>query len=276
LNFSEHFRVKTKQKIQLGGIDPGYKSQHNNKSEARDEIKQYAERLRELQYLLYAENRRSLLICLQAMDSGGKDGTIRHVLGYMNPQGCRVEAFKVPTEQEAAHDFLWRVHNAAPARGEVVVFNRSHYEDVLVPRVHGLVSRKTWLGRYGAINSFERYLFDNKVHILKFFLHISKDEQLKRFKKRLTDPNRQWKISEADYNERELWDDYQRAYEDVLNRCSTDYAPWFVIPANHKWFRNLAISRIVVEYLENLNMRFPEPTVDIGKVTERYHGELHQ
>jgi PPK2 family polyphosphate:nucleotide phosphotransferase len=276
LSFSEKFRVRAKQEVKLNDIDPGYKSQHKTKTEARDEIKQYADRLRELQYLLYAENRRGLLVCLQAMDSGGKDGTIRHVLGHMNPQGCRVEAFKVPTAQEAAHDFLWRVHQVVPRDGEVVVFNRSHYEDVLVPRIHGLVSRKIWSARYDAINSFERYLFENGVHILKFFLHISEDEQLQRFKKRLTDPKRQWKISEADYNERAFWNDYQRAYEDVLNRCSTDYAPWFVIPANHKWFRNLAISRIVVEYLEKLDMRFPEPTVDVGKITERYHGELRQ
>lgn len=274
MSFSDRFRVQPQHAVHLSDIDPGYKAQHNDKASAREEIRQYAQRLRELQYLLYAENRRGLLICLQAMDSGGKDGTIRHVLGYMNPQGCRVQAFKVPSAQEAAHDFLWRVHQVAPARGEVVIFNRSHYEDVLVTRVHGLVKKKVWSARYKAINAFESYLSDNGVHILKFFLHISKDEQLKRFKKRLNDPTRQWKISEADYSERNYWDDYQRAYEDALSRCSTTHAPWYVIPANHKWFRNLAISRIAVEYLEGLKMRFPEPTVDIAKITQQYHAEL--
>lgn len=274
MNFSDRFRVLPDKAIHLNKIDPGYKAQHKNKSSAREEIQKYAQRLRELQYLLYAENRRGLLICLQAMDSGGKDGTIRHVLGYMNPQGCRVQAFKVPTAQEAAHDFLWRVHQVTPGRGEVVIFNRSHYEDVLVTRVHGLVDKKIWSARYEAINAFESYLSDNGVHILKFFLHISKDEQLKRFKKRLNDPNRHWKISEADYTERTYWDQYQHAYQDALNRCSTPHAPWFVIPADHKWFRNLAISRIVVEYLEGLNMHFPPPTVDIEEIARQYHAEM--
>jgi PPK2 family polyphosphate:nucleotide phosphotransferase len=276
MSFSERFRVQPNQTIHLSDIDPGYKAQHDNKASAQAEIRQYAQRLRELQYLLYAENRRGLLICLQAMDSGGKDGTIRHVLGYMNPQGCRVQAFKVPTTKEAEHDFLWRVHQATPGRGEVVIFNRSHYEDVLVTRVHGLVAEKVWSGRYDAINSFEKYLSDNGVHILKFFLHISKDEQLKRFKKRLDDPNRHWKISEADYSERAFWDNYQRAYEDALSRCSTTHAPWFVVPADHKWFRNLAISRIVVEYLEGLGMHFPESTVDIADVEKKYHAEVRK
>ncbi|WP_455223543.1 polyphosphate kinase 2 family protein [Kaarinaea lacus] len=274
MNFSDRFRVLPGKTIHLKEIDPDYKAQHKNKVSAREEIRKYAQRLRELQYLLYAENRRGLLICLQAMDSGGKDGTIRHVLGYMNPQGCRVQAFKVPTAQEAAHDFLWRVHRVTPGRGEVVIFNRSHYEDVLVTRVHGLVAKKIWSARYDMINAFESYLADNGVHILKFFLHLSKDEQLKRFKKRLNDPNRHWKISEADYTERNHWEAYQRAYEDVLNRCSTPHAPWFVIPADHKWFRNLAVSRIVVEYLEGLKMHFPESTVDIEKIARQYHAEL--
>jgi PPK2 family polyphosphate:nucleotide phosphotransferase len=274
MSFSDRFRVQPQKAVHLSDIDPGYKAQHENKASAREEIRKYAQRLRELQYLLYAENHRGLLICLQAMDSGGKDGTIRHVLGYMNPQGCRVQAFKVPSAQEAAHDFLWRVHQVAPARGEVVIFNRSHYEDVLVTRVHGLVEKKVWSTRYDAINDFESYLSANGVHILKFFLHISKDEQLKRFKKRLDDVSRQWKISEADYTERTYWNDYQHAYEDALSRCSTPHAPWFVIPANHKWFRNLAISRIVVEYLEGLKMRFPDPTVDIANIAQQYHAEL--
>ena len=276
MSFSDSFRVRPKQTVQLKDIDPGYTAQHKTKAAADTEIRLYAERLRQLQYLLYAESRRGLLICLQAMDSGGKDGTISHVLGFMNPQGCRVQSFKVPTAREAAHDFLWRVHQVTPARGEVVIFNRSHYEDVLVTRVHGLVAKEVWSERYDTINAFERYLCDNGVHILKFFLHISKEEQLKRFKKRLKDPQRHWKISEADYSERAFWDDYQRAYEDALSHCSTTHAPWFVVPADHKWFRNLAISRIVVEYLEGLNMRVPEPSVNIAEIEKKYHAEVRK
>jgi len=276
MNYSDRFRVQPKQAVRLSEIDPAFKAEHKNKADAQDQIRQYAQRLRELQYLLYAENRRSLLICLQAMDSGGKDGTIRHVLGYMNPQGCRVQAFKAPSSKEAAHDFLWRVHRVVPGRGEVVIFNRSHYEDVLITRVHKLVDKKVWRARYDAINAFEQYLSGNGVHILKFFLHISKDEQLKRFKKRLQDPSRQWKISEADYSERARWDDYQHAYEDALNHCSTDHAPWFIVPADHKWFRNLVVSRIVVEYLEGLKMQCPQPTVDLEKIARQYHAETHK
>jgi len=199
------------------------------------------------------------------MDTDGKDGTIRHVLGYMNPQGCRVHAFKVPSAEEAAHNFLWRIHRQTPARGEVVIFNSSHYEAVLVARVHNLVPKEVWEARYDSINAFERYLSDNGVHVLKFFLHISAGEQLKRLQKRLRDPARHWKISEADYRERAFWDDYQHAYEDAINRCSTHHAPWFVVPADHKWFRDLVVSRIVVDYLERLKMQFPPPTVECAK-----------
>lgn len=273
---NDRFRVKPGRAPKLAEIDPAFKAQHRDKSAAQAEINHYAKRLRELQYLLYAEGRRGLLICLQAMDTGGKDGTIRHVLGYMNPQGCRVQAFKVPTPEEAAHDFLWRAHRVAPARGEVVIFNRSHYEDVLVVRVHGLVPQSVWSRRYDAINAFEKLLSDNNTHVLKFFLHISKDEQLKRFKKRLKDPARHWKISEADYAERRYWENYQEAYEEALARCSTAWAPWYVVPADHKWFRNLMISKIVVEYLEGLDMRIPEATVDIDEIRRKYHDELSE
>jgi PPK2 family polyphosphate:nucleotide phosphotransferase len=221
--------------------------------------------------LLYAQRQHSLLICLQAVDSGGKDGTITHVLGAMNPQGCRVAAFRQPTAEELAHDFLWRAHRAAPARGEVVIFNRSYYEDVLIVRVHNLVPEDIWSRRYDLINAFEKGLIDNDTHILKFYLHISKEEQLKRFADRLDDPSKQWKISEADYKERPFWDDYVLAFEDALSRCSTEHAPWFIIPANHKWFRNLAVARIVVEYLETLNMKYPKPTVDIEHIRHEYH-----
>jgi PPK2 family polyphosphate:nucleotide phosphotransferase len=223
-------------------------------------------RLGELQYRLYAESRRSLLIILQGIDAGGKDGTIRHVCVAMNPQGCRVAAFKVPTPEEAAHDFLWRIHRQAPRTGEVVIFNRSHYEDVLVVRVHGLVPKPVWQGRYERINEFEAELADSRVHVLKFFLHISKDEQLERFQDRLDDPAKNWKASPADFAERKFWADYTVAYEDALSKCSTKAAPWFVIPSNHKWFRNLAVSQIIVETLEDLNMKFPKPAFDLSKI----------
>jgi PPK2 family polyphosphate:nucleotide phosphotransferase len=274
MNWMEHFRVQPGSRVKLAEIDTGYVGHHQDKAGAQDDIRKYAERLVELQYLLYAEGRHGLLIVLQAMDSGGKDGVIRHVLGSMNPQGCRVQSFKVPTAEEASHDFLWRVHKVTPARGEVVIFNRSHYEDVLVTRVHALVAKEVWQSRYDRINAFEQCLLDNNVHVLKFFLHISKDEQLQRFKKRLKDPTRHWKISDSDYSERQYWDRYQVAFEDALGRCSTEQAPWFVIPADHKWFRNLAISRIVVEYLEGLGMQFPEAHVDIEDIRRKYHAEV--
>jgi PPK2 family polyphosphate:nucleotide phosphotransferase len=224
-----------------------------------------------LQYLMYAENRRSLLICLQGLDAGGKDGTVRHVMGAMNPQGTRVHAFKVPSALEASHDFLWRVHEQVPARGEIVIFNRSHYEDVLVARVHSLVPKDVWSKRYDLINDFEKNLVEGGTLIAKFFLHISKDEQLRRFKQRLSDPKRHWKISEADYTERKLWPEYMAAYEAALSRTSTQAAPWFVIPADHKWFRNLAISKILLDLLRSLDMKTPAPTVDIDAIKRKYH-----
>ncbi len=271
MNYSEKFRVKPGNSVKLNKIDAAFKDKHEDQASALVEIEKYTHRLRELQYLLYAENKRSLLIILQAMDAGGKDGTINHVLGNMNPQGSRVYGFKIPSAEEAAHDFLWRIHQAAPHRGQVAIFNRSHYEDVLVSRVHKIVPKKVWSKRYDIINDFEKSLVDNGTHILKFYLHISKDEQLRRFKQRIDDPARQWKISESDYKEREYWDEYTKAFEDALSNCSTKHAPWFIIPANHKWFRNLAVSQIVVDMLESLKMKFPEPTVDIIEVKARYH-----
>ena len=225
----------------------------------------------ELQFRLYAEQKRSLLICLQALDAGGKDGVIRHVVGPMNPQGCRVVGFKQPTAVELAHDFLWRVEQATPRRGEVVIFNRSHYEDVLITRVHDLVPKAVYSERYAQINDFERRLVANGTHILKFFLHISKEEQLERFKQRLDDPARHWKISDADYSERKYWASYERAYEDAIEKCSTGDAPWFVIPSDHKWFRNLAISQIIIDTMEKLAIKVPEPTVNIVDIRRKYH-----
>jgi PPK2 family polyphosphate:nucleotide phosphotransferase len=273
VSYLDQFRIKPGATVKLKDIDPAFKDRHESHEDALEEIQRDGQRLRELQELLYAERRCSLLICLQAMDTGGKDGTIDHVLGAMNPLGCRVASFKQPSAEELAHDFLWRAHRAAPARGEVVIFNRSHYEDILVVRVHNLVPKPTWSLRYDQINDFERILVENGTHILKFYLHISKDEQLRRFKDRLDDPTKQWKISESDYEERRHWDDYVAAYEDALSRCSAEHAPWFVIPSNHKWFRTLAVARIVVEYLDGLGMSYPPPTVDLDRIRKEYDAE---
>jgi PPK2 family polyphosphate:nucleotide phosphotransferase len=269
MNYLEHFQVVPETNVDLHAVDPAFKD-HANREQASEKLAHYQQRLRELQEMLYVERRRSLLICLQAMDTGGKDGTIDHVLSAMNPQGCRVAAFRRPSEEEAAHDFLWRAHRVAPAQGEVVVFNRSHYEDVLIVRVHDLVPKAVWSRRYERINAFEQALADHGTLILKFYLHISKAEQLARFKARLDDPTKHWKLSEADYAERERWDDYMAAYEAVLSRCSTPWAPWFVIPADHKGFRNLAVAQIVVEALEGLQLSYPKATVDLDRIRREY------
>ncbi len=271
MSYLERFKVRSASHPKLTDIDPAFKDRHESRDAALEETSHFSERLRALQDLLYAEGGRSLLICLQAMDTGGKDGVINHVLAAMNPQGCRVAHFRQPSSEEAAHDFLWRAHRVAPARGEVVIFNRSHYEGVLIERVHGIVPKEVWMARYERINEFERALADAGTQILKFYLHISSGEQLARFKQRLDDPAKQWKISEADYAERKLWPQYTAAYEDALSRCSTPYAPWFVIPANHKWFRNLAVARIVAEHLEGLGLKYPKPTVDLARIRREYH-----
>ena len=271
MNYLERFRVKPGTVVRLKDTDPAFTDHYESHEAATEETEHYHKRLRDLQELLYAEQQRSLLICVQAMDTGGKDGTINHVLGVMNPQGCRVARFREPSAEEAAHDFLWRAHRVAPVKGEVVVFNRSHYEDVLIVRVHNLVPKSVWSRRYDQINGFEHFLADNNTQILKFYLHISKEEQLARFKERLDNPAKQWKVSEADYTERRFWDEYVEAYEDALSRCSTEHASWFVIPANHKWFRNLVVARIVVEHLESLNMKAPKPTIDIERIRREYY-----
>jgi len=271
MNYIQKFIVKPGAKVDLAKVDAGFKDSHESHEQALPEIEAHSQKMRDLQYLMYAEGKRALLICLQGRDAAGKDGTINHVLSAMNPQGCSVASFKVPSAEEAAHDFLWRCHKAAPPRGHVAIFNRSHYEDVLVQRVHNLVPEEVWSKRYGEINDFEKMLFQNGVHILKFYLHIDADEQLRRFHQRILDPSRHWKISEADYTERGYWDAYTAAFEAALTKCSTDHAPWFIIPSNHKWFRNLAVSRIVTETLESLHMKFPEPTVDIEEIKRKYH-----
>jgi PPK2 family polyphosphate:nucleotide phosphotransferase len=269
MKYHKRFRVKPGARVRLAEHDPDDTGGLRDKSEAEKPMQKNLERLSELQYLLYAEGRRALLIVLQAMDAGGKDGTIRHVMSGLNPQGCRVTSFKAPSATELAHDFLWRIHAAAPAKGEIGIFNRSHYEDVLVARVHGLVSEKVWRGRYEQINRFEETLSKNHIRILKFFLHISKGEQRKRLEERLRDPAKNWKISPADLAERKRWGAYVAAYEEALSRCSTEEAPWFIIPANHKWFRNLAVSQIIADALEKMDMKFPPPSFDVSKARLR-------
>jgi PPK2 family polyphosphate:nucleotide phosphotransferase len=265
-NFSKKLMVVPGRKVKLADsrADDTLGWQKNHKTRAS--LEKTLGKLDALQYRMYAENKRALLIVFQGLDAAGKDGTIRHVMSGVNPQGCRVSAFKTPTREEAAHDYLWRVHKAVPAFGELGIFNRSHYEDVLVVRVHNLVPKEVWRRRYEEINEFEATLSENNVRIVKFFLHISKDEQKKRFFERLDDPSKQWKISEADFNERKYWDDYIEAYETVLTRCSTTQAPWFIIPANKKWFRNLAVSHIIVETLEAMKLKFPPPSINVKKL----------
>ncbi|MBL7223875.1 MAG: polyphosphate kinase 2 family protein [Candidatus Brocadiae bacterium] len=266
MKMTERFQVRPGQKVDLRQYDPDFTAGLKSKTDARRRLKENIDRLAELQYLLYAENKHAVLLALQATDAGGKDGTIRHVMSGINPQGCRITSFKVPSAEEADHDFLWRIHKAVPGKGEIGIFNRSHYEDVLVVRVHDLVPRAVWSRRYAQINAFEKLLADNGVAILKFYLHISKAEQKARFEDRIREPRKHWKVNPKDLEERKLWDDYMAAYEAALSRCSPAHAPWFIIPANKKWFRNLAISEILVETLEGLDMKFPPPMCDVSKL----------
>jgi PPK2 family polyphosphate:nucleotide phosphotransferase len=274
VDYRKKFVVKPGSKPRLDKIDPAYTGTHQSHEQARPEIAKNATRMDRLQYLLYADGDQSLLVVLQAMDAGGKDGVVRHIFSGMNPQGTTSVGFKQPSKLEAAHDFLWRVHARAPARGEVVIFNRSHYEDVLVVRVHNLVAKSVWSKRYELINDFEKELSANGTRILKFYLHISPQEQLARFKARLDDPARHWKISESDYSERALWSKYIEAFEDALGKTSTTYAPWYVIPANHKWFRDLAISAIVADTMEEMGLKLPPTQVDIEAIKRKYHAAV--
>jgi PPK2 family polyphosphate:nucleotide phosphotransferase len=250
--------AKPGKKFCLADIDPD--DTHGlDKKAAEPLFAKHLQDLLELQTVLYAEARRSVLVVLQGIDAGGKDGTIRHVMSGLNPQGVTVTSFKVPEGEERRHDYLWRVHRAVPEWGDIGIFNRSHYEDVLVVRVHDLVPKSVWSKRYDQINDFERMLSENGARVLKFFLLIGKDEQAKRFEARLDDPRKNWKFSPADTKERKYWDDYMRAYEDAINRCSTDAAPWYVIPANHKWFRNLAVAQIVRDEMRAMKLQYPKP-----------------
>jgi PPK2 family polyphosphate:nucleotide phosphotransferase len=269
--YRKEFMVEPDSKVNLDKIDPSYTGRHESHEKSIDEIAEHLERLRKAQYLLYADAGQSLLVVLQGLDAAGKDGVIQHLFSGLNPQGVKVARFGPPTAHEAAHDFLWRVHAKAPADGEIVIFNRSHYEDVLVARVHKLVPKAVWSKRYDLINGLEKLLARNGTRILKFYLHISPEEQLARFKQRLDDPTRHWKISERDYSERELWPKYKDAYEDTLPLTSTGHAPWFIIPSNHKWFRDLAISEIVADTMEAMKLKLPPPRVDIDEIRRKYH-----
>ncbi|HTQ35067.1 MAG TPA: polyphosphate kinase 2 family protein [Stellaceae bacterium] len=271
MDYRAAFVVAPGAKLRLDRIDPGHTGPHASRAAAASDIQAQIERMDRLQFLLFADADQSLLIVLQALDAGGKDGTIRHLFTGMNPQGTSVFSFKQPTPEELAHDFLWRAHQRAAGRGEVVIFNRSHYENVLVVRVHELVPRAVWSKRYEQINDFETMLAENGTRILKFYLHISPEEQLARFKQRLDDPARHWKISESDYTERALWPRYIEAYEEAIAKTSTNRAPWYVIPANHKWFRNLAISHIVADTMDEMGLKPPAPRVDIEQIRHKYH-----
>jgi PPK2 family polyphosphate:nucleotide phosphotransferase len=259
--------------VHLKDYDPGYTGDFKgndadikDKDESVEELENNRRRLEELQEILYAEGKHALLIVLQAMDAGGKDGAIRSVFKGVNPQGIRVTSFKVPTVEELAHDFLWRIHQHVPPRGMIGIFNRSHYEDVLVVRIENLVPEAIWKARYDHINAFERVLTDSGVTILKFFLHISKEEQKERFEERLRQPDKQWKFAKGDLAVRAKWDQYMAAYEDVLTRCNTDQSPWHIVPANKKWYRDIVISRTIIETLEKLDMRYPAPEPGLDQI----------
>ncbi len=256
-------------RFRLRDVDPEDARGLDSIEEAKESLVRDLERLRKLQRILYADGRHALLVVLQAMDTGGKDGTIRHVMSGLNPAGCAVTSFKVPSAEEQAHDFLWRIHHAVPARGMIGIFNRSHYEDVLVVRVHGLVPDEAWEARYRQINQFERHLSENNITILKFYLHISKAEQAKRLRERIAEPSKNWMFSEADLEERKLWKQYMAAFEDALNQCSTPWAPWHVVPANKKWARDAMVARAMVETLESLPLRYPKPKTNLSKIVIR-------
>jgi len=263
----KQYKVKPKTKVQLSEWDPNDTGDFKGgKEEGLAQVEKLNGKLEELQELLFAEHKHKMLIILQAMDTGGKDGAIRRVFDGVNPAGVRVASFKAPTPEELDHDYLWRVHKQVPGNGEIVIFNRSHYEDVLIVRVHDIVPRAVWKERYDQINEFERILAENGTTILKFYLHIDKDEQKKRLQARLEDPTKHWKFHIADLEERKRWLDYMQAYEDMLNKTSTDNGPWHIVPANRKWFRDLVIASVLVETLEELKMKYPEPQENLDEV----------
>ena len=266
---TSEYRINPGEKINMKKFNPEDTSWwQKDKANAENELKKLRKKLINLQQLLYSENRHKVLIVLQAMDSGGKDGTIHSIFKGVNPQGISVASFKVPTPVELGHDYLWRVHTKTPQTGEMVIFNRSHYEDVLVVRVHNLVPKKVWEKRFEHITRFEKLLADEGTTILKFFLNISKEEQKKRFLERIEMPEKQWKFNPNDIEERKFWDAYMRAYEETISKTSTSYAPWFIIPANQNWYRDLVIAKIITDCLDNLKMNYPKPVENIESYKE--------
>lgn len=263
----KHCRIDKPGKFKLADFDPAETfGLPTDIEQVRAILTDGVARLEDMQERLYADGRWAVLIVLQGMDAAGKDGVIKHVMSGINPLGCLVHAYKAPSAEELAHNFLWRIDKYLPERGHIGIFNRSHYEDVLVVRVHQKLSQNEVKRRFEHINNFESELADNKIHILKFFLHISQDEQKKRLQARLDHPRKYWKVSPSDLTERQYWDDYVQAYDDALSQCSTRHAPWYIIPSNHKWYRNLAISEILLDLMEGFNMKYPKPKFDIKKM----------
>lgn len=268
--FIERYRVAPDGIVDLAKIDPRDKGLFDDREQAEAFTAKAIEKIQQLQYQLFTEGKQSLLIVLQAPDAAGKDGLIRRVLGQMNPQGCQTYPFKVPSSLEASHDFLWRIHAATPPAGMVSIFNRSHYEDVLVVRVENLAPEEIWRRRFDHINAFESLLVDRGTRILKFYLHISPEEQLRRFRERLDDPEKHWKLNPGDYEARAQWDGYRDAYHDVFQKCSPTHAPWFVIPADRKWHRNAAVAGIVLQSLEEMDPQLPTVNVDFDELRRLY------
>jgi len=261
------YRVTPGEQIDLGDWDPADRSLFDlDKKSAKEYLRGLRDRLAELQRVLWAEDKHKVLVVFQAMDTGGKDGTIRKVFSGVNPQGIDVYNFKAPTAEELSHDYLWRIHDHTPTAGSLAVFNRSHYEDVLVVRVLGLVPEERWSRRYDHINAFEKMLADEGTTILKFYLHISAEEQAERLQARLDDPTKNWKFNKGDLDHRKLWPDYMRAYEAVLSKTSTKHAPWYIVPANRKWYRNVVVAKTIVDSLESLAMSYPDPDDDLDGV----------
>jgi PPK2 family polyphosphate:nucleotide phosphotransferase len=260
------YLVKPHTKVRLAKISSSDTGDFKSDEAAKPFLAKHRDKLADLQEVFYASQSKALLVVLQGMDTAGKDGTISHIFSGINPQGCDVAAFKVPTPLESRHDFLWRVHAQVPPRGMIGIFNRSHYEDVLSPRVHKLISRDVANQRLEDINEFESFLADNDVLILKFYLHISHDEQTRRLQARIDDKKKHWKLSDADIHERQFWPQYIDAYDHILSSTSRKHAPWFIIPCDHKWYRNVAISSIIVDLMQSLNLKYPQPTLDVSAI----------
>jgi PPK2 family polyphosphate:nucleotide phosphotransferase len=265
------FLVKPRTRVKLRQFDADSGKMEIGKMEqAEAQLADLTNRISHLRYKLFADKSQALLIILQGISMSGKGSTIRHVTEAFNPQSCRVVSFREPTTEEMGHDYLWRVHKALPSKGEIMIFNRSHYEDIIEVRVHNTILPSIWSQRYKQINDFEQYLSENSIKIIKLYLHIGKDEQKKRLESTLKDPKKRWKITEKDIQELKHWDEYLKAYEDVLDRCSLSWAPWYIISSNFKWFRNIVVATILVHTLESMNLSFPKPKVDISKMTIVY------